>query len=73
MRPIYSQHARDRMDEYGISEAEVERALARPFRTDVIRATGYTIFFGRPKGRTIRVVVVPGSSPPFIVTVMENS
>lgn len=71
MSPTYSQHARDQMTERQISEAEVESTLSRHYWSDFSRTTGNEIYFGRPNGRFIAVVVVRGSSPPHVITVWD--
>ncbi len=71
MRPTYSQHARDQMAARHISEAEVERTLSRHYWSDFSQSTGNEMYFGRPDGRLICVVVRPGSNPPHVVTVWD--
>ena len=71
MQVDYTQHSRDQMTVRHISRTEVEETLSRPYHTVTSRVSGNTIYFGRPGGRSIAVVVVPGSSPPRIVTVWD--
>ena len=40
MRPTYTQHARDQMNERHISEAEVEYTLTHYYRQEISRTTG---------------------------------
>jgi hypothetical protein len=69
MRLVYTTHARLRMAEYNVSEADVESVLAHP--ASVARSYHSTnlVYVGRAGGQEIYVIVVPGSHPPRIVTV----
>lgn len=65
----YTNHARDRMADPTrlISEAEVEMAIAAPDSTVIGPSeVKYDKLIG---GRLIRVVVVPDSDPPLVITV----
>lgn len=68
VRPTYSGHARDRMAERHVSEAEVEAVLADHY-LDYPDKKGNRIFVGRPGSRRIKIVVAAGSNPPHIITV----
>ena len=66
----FTQHALDRMSEPDrmISRADVERALTQP---DAVVTGPTEVKYDRVvDGRPIRVVVVPGSDPPLVITVM---
>jgi hypothetical protein len=71
MRPIYTEHARDQMNYRRISASEGEYTLTHPFRREISRTTGNTIYFGRPSGRFITVVVARGSHPLRVVTASD--
>lgn len=72
MRLAYTAHARRRMAERGLSEADVEDIVAHPYRTVRSRSTGNLIYFGRVAGADAAVVVVPGSVPPRVVTLWST-
>lgn len=69
----YSEHARHRMRDRGIGEAEVRQALAnhdityptrdRVNRTDFVGSTD--------SGRRLKIVVADPDTQPLVVTVME--
>lgn len=70
MRPTYSRHARLRMQQRSISEAEVESVLNN-YHTSYADRDGNPIFIGHPNGRRIKVVVALGSDPPHIITTAD--
>jgi hypothetical protein len=72
-RLLYDPHARDQMAARRISEADVEAVLGAP-RYRRPSHGGREELYGRAvDGRTLRLVVVAGSQPPMIITVMPFS
>ena len=65
MKPTYTEHARLRMAERGISEEEVEAVLTDHVMSWTDRK-GNPIYIGLTGGRRITVVVSQGSNPPHI-------
>jgi hypothetical protein len=72
MRLRFTEHARTRMAEEHLSEADVEAIIAHPYGTRRSRATGDTMYFGRVQGRTVVVVTARGSVPQRVVTVWST-
>ena len=68
--PEYSVHARKRMRERRISEAEVENVLAN-HHTRYPDREGNAVLIGHPSGRRIKVVVRKDSDPPFVITTAD--
>ena len=68
--PEYSVHARERMRERRISEAEVEDVLTN-HHTRYPDREGNAVLIGHPGGRRIKVVVRKDSDPPFIITTAD--
>lgn len=68
MEVVYTRHARRRMSERGIGEAEVEAALALPVAIHRDR-DGNAVSIGHLGGRRIRVVLAADSSPARVITV----
>lgn len=64
----YSRHARRRMRQRDVSEAEVEAVLASPSERHR-DAAGHDVLIGWPGGRRIRVVAAHDAAPSFIITV----
>jgi hypothetical protein len=69
MRLVYTQHARLRMAEERLSEADVEAIIAHPYATRHSRTTGDTMYFGRVGGRNVVVITARGSVPQRVITV----
>jgi Domain of unknown function (DUF4258) len=67
MRPTYSYHARLRMRQRNISEAEIEETLVHD-HTRYTDRKGNPIYINPVKGRRIKVVVALGSDPPHVIT-----
>lgn len=70
MNLAYWDHARKRMRERNISEAEVEAVLANPEITRPGR-DGRTIHTAHPNGRFIKVVIDERKTPSEVVTVAD--
>lgn len=66
----YTKHARLRMAQRNISEAEVEEGLGNPSYSYTDKA-GNPVHVGYPAGRRIKVVVVRGSNPKKIITAAD--
>ena len=66
----YTRHARLRMQQRRISEAEVEAVLKTPGYSYTDRA-GNEIHVGYPAGRRIKVVVAKGSTPKKVITAAD--
>ena len=70
-KAIFDPHALDQMADRGITPAEVEAVLAEPLH----RQPGYNereeVFGVVPGPRTLKVVIVAGSDPPYVITVMR--
>jgi len=69
-RPTYTRHARERMAERHISDAEVEDVLAN-FHTSYTDRDGNPIYIGRSAGRRIKVVAGKASTPPHIIAAAD--
>jgi Domain of unknown function (DUF4258) len=69
-RVEYTKHARLRMMQRNISEAEVEAVLSNPSYSYTDKA-GNPVHVGYPAGRRIKVVVAKGSNPQKIITVAD--
>ena len=70
-KPVFDPHALDQMSERGISEAEVEAALAEPLERRLSYNDREEIYGEAPGRRTLKVVIVAGSDPPYVITVMR--
>ena len=70
MNLSYWSHARIRMHERKISEAEVEAVLTHPEITRSGR-DGRTIHTAHPNGRFIKVVIDERKNPPEVITVAD--
>ena len=66
--PRYSVHARQRMQQRGISEQDVEHVIDN-HDTSYTDRDGNPILIGAHQGRRIKVVIRKGSDPPFVITV----
>jgi hypothetical protein len=55
----------------GISEADVAAALALPIRRQASYAGREEVYGATLDGRTIKVVIVPGTAPLLVVTAMR--
>jgi hypothetical protein len=66
----YTKHARLRIAQRNISEAEVEAVLRNPSYSYTDKA-GNPVHVGYPAGRRIKVVVAKGSNPQKIITVAD--
>jgi len=69
-RVEYTKHARLRMAQRNISEAEVEEVLSNPSYSYTDKA-GNPVHVGYPAGRRIKVVVAKGSNPQKIITAAD--
>jgi hypothetical protein len=71
--PVFDPHAFEQMALRGISASDVAEVLANP----VYRRHSYggkdALYGLTPSGRTLMVVVVAGSAPPIVITVMPFS
>lgn len=67
MRLAYTKHARDKMEERGITEETVERILASPDGVSIGETA--IIYNAMVDGVELRVVVARGSEPSLIITV----
>ena len=67
---VLGPHAQDQMAERSITEADVQTVLANP----LFRRPSYDyreeVYGHALDGRTLKVVIVEGSLPPIVVTVM---
>ena len=70
-KPVYWDHARLRMRQRGISEAEVEHVLSQPDVEYPGNVPGRRVYGGYPNGRYIKVVWVEGTDPVEVVTVAD--
>ena len=70
-RPIFDPHALDQMAERGITEADVGAALANPLSRRPSRFQREEVYGTAPGPRTLKVVIVAGSEPPYVITVMR--
>ncbi len=70
-KPVYWHHARMRMRQRRITEAEVEQVLAEPDVEYPGNVPGRRVFVGHPGGRYIKVVWVEGTDPVEVVTVAD--
>lgn len=69
---VYTRHARVRMQQRQISDADVEAVLTMPEITS--RDTeGNDAYVKTVGGRWVRLAGVPGSRPPRVVTVILES
>ena len=59
------------MEARGITEADVEAALAAPFQRRPSYRGREEVYGTSRDGRTLKVVVVQGSSPALVITVMR--
>lgn len=65
----YSQHARDRMAERGITEIDVETALRQPIGNPLPGQLGSIVIRGYAPGGRILNVCVRATDQDFVVTV----
>jgi hypothetical protein len=73
MRLVYTLHARVRMAEYNVSEADIEHVLAHPAHVARSSHSHNLVYVGRAGGQQISVIVVPGSYPPRVVTLWATA
>lgn len=59
------------MAERGIAAAEVEAVLAEPLHRQLSYNHREEVFGVVPGPRTLKVVIVAGSDPPYVITVMR--
>jgi hypothetical protein len=69
-KPRYSDHAKLRMAQRSISEAEVEATLDQ-YHTSYPDKNGNSIMVAHVNGRRIKVVQAKDSQPPFIITTAD--
>lgn len=69
--PVYWDHARLRMRQRRITEAEIEHVLANPDIEYPGNTPDRRVYIGHPNGRYIKVVFVLGSDPTEVVTVAD--
>lgn len=70
-KAVYWPHARRRMRQRGITEAEVEHVLAHPEVEYPGNVPGRRVYVAHPNGRYVKVVFVVGTDPIEIVTVAD--
>jgi hypothetical protein len=70
-KPVFDPHALDQMASRGISEADVAAVLDNP----IYRRPSYNqreeVFGTAPGPRTLKVVVIADSEPPYVITAMR--
>ena len=70
-KPVFDPHALDQMAERGISAADVEAVLAAPSKRLPSYHDREEVYGEVPGPRTLKVVVVAGSDPPYVITAMR--
>jgi hypothetical protein len=64
---VYTQHARDRMTQRGVTEADVQATLAN-YHTTYTDPNGNRNYVGYCRGRRVRIVVVgDGRADPAVI------
>ena len=65
----FSDHARERMEQRGVFDEDVERALARPLGAPLSGKGGTMWIRGHAPGGRILKVLVRAAEPDYVVTV----